>query len=483
MKKSLLVLCLAALLAAAPAGAVDLSRYVALGDSLTAGFASNGLTEYYQTRAYPALLARQAGVYGSFELPLVSAPGIPNLLELRQVAPSPIILPIPGAPGGPTNPYLERPYNDLAVPGADVYDLLFTTGNIYNLLAGHQDNVMHDLILRDGVHTALEQAIGLQPTFITLWIGNNDILSAALAGTPVEGVTMTPVATFEQLYNTALGALKTNAPGADIVVMTIPDVTAIPFVNTIEPYLDVPGVGRVPLIGSHGQLPSDAKVTLNASALLAQGIGVPAELGGTGQPLPEDLQIVGGQVIPGVVLRAEEVAVISDRINAFNQIIKSAAAANGAKVLDINKIFGDIAAGNLWVVGGIDLSADFLIGGLFSYDGIHPQTIGQALIAVNLIDLINNQMGGNLPQVNMGDILCGQGGCGGDSSSGLATADTVFSAAAVKSLMETFPIRLDRMRRGLQPVDADSGVKGDEPRDLLTPSGRLAPLVRDSGSH
>ncbi len=131
MKKSLLVLCLAALLVAVPAGAVDFSRYVALGDSLTAGFASNGLTEYYQTRAYPALLARQAGVYGSFELPLVSAPGIPNLLELLQIAPSPVIRPIPGAPGGPLNPYLERPYNDLAVPGADLYDMLFTTGDIY----------------------------------------------------------------------------------------------------------------------------------------------------------------------------------------------------------------------------------------------------------------------------------------------------------------------------------------------------------------
>ncbi len=482
MKKTLLVLCLAALLAAVPAGAVDFSRYVALGDSLTAGFASNGLTEYYQTRAYPALLARQAGVYGSFELPLVSAPGIPNLLELVQVAPSPVIRPIPGAPGSPLNPTLDRPYNDLGVPGADLYDMLFTTGNIYNLLAGHQDNVMHDLILRDGEHTALEQAIGLQPTFITMWIGNNDILGAALAGTPVEGVTMTPVATFEQLYHTALGALVTNT-SADIVVMTIPDVTAIPFVNSIEPYLNVPGVGQVPLIGSHGPLPADAKVTLNASALLAQGIGIPTALGGTGQPLPEDLQIVGGQVIPGVVLRAEEIAVISDRIAAFNQIIKDEAATFGAKVLDINQIFGDIAAGNLWVVGGIDLSADFLIGGLFSYDGIHPQTIGQALIAVNLIDLINNQMGGNLPQVNMGDIMCGQGGCGGDSSSGLVTADTVFSTAAVKSLMETFPIRVDRMRRGLQPVDGDSGVSGDQPRDLLKPSGRMAPQLQESGTH
>ena len=43
---------------------------------------------------------------------------------------------------------LPRPYNNLGVPGANVYDLLFTTGDIGNLIAGNQNNVMHDLILR-----------------------------------------------------------------------------------------------------------------------------------------------------------------------------------------------------------------------------------------------------------------------------------------------------------------------------------------------
>ncbi len=466
MKKLLIVCTLAVLVGALPAGAVDFSRYVALGDSLTAGFASGGLTEYYQVRSYPALLAQQAGVSSGFELPLVSAPGIPNLNELVALAPSPVIRPIPGPAGSPINATLERPYNNLGVPGANLYDLLFTTGDIGNLLLGNQDNVMHDLILRNGVNTALEQAIGLQPTFLTMWIGNNDILGAALAGTPVEGVTMTPVATFEQLYHNALGALVANT-SADIVVMNLPDVTAIPFVNSIDPYFDVPGVGRVPIIGSNGPLPETAHPTLLASALLAQGIGVPTALGGTGQPLPEDLQIVGGQVVPGVVLRQEELEVISGRIAAFNQIIAREAAAFGVEVLDVNALFDDIAGGNLWVLGGIELSADFLLGGLFSYDGIHPQNIGYALVTVELIDLINSRMGGHLPQVNMGNILCGQGGCGEDGPSTASAAGATFSSAAARSLLQTFPIRVDRMRTGLDPVDGPDDQFGptvpDEP--------------------
>lgn len=57
-------------LAATPAFAqANFGKYVALGDSLTAGFASSGLHVNVQERSYPALIARQAGV-GDFQQPL-----------------------------------------------------------------------------------------------------------------------------------------------------------------------------------------------------------------------------------------------------------------------------------------------------------------------------------------------------------------------------------------------------------------------------
>ena len=64
--------------------------------------------------------------------------------------------------------------------------------------------------------TALVQALAQQPTFATMWIGNNDVLPAAVTATPIDGITMTPVAVFEDLYFQALGGLATS--GADIVV-------------------------------------------------------------------------------------------------------------------------------------------------------------------------------------------------------------------------------------------------------------------------
>ena len=58
MKRILIVASVLALLGAAPAGAqLDMSNYVALGDSATAGLVSGGLVDCYQHLSYPALLA------------------------------------------------------------------------------------------------------------------------------------------------------------------------------------------------------------------------------------------------------------------------------------------------------------------------------------------------------------------------------------------------------------------------------------------
>jgi hypothetical protein len=446
MKKTLFATFMVALLAALPAAAqVNMTNYVALGDSLTMGVASAGMMDFYQERSYPGVLAQQAGT-PDFQMPLISPPGMPPLWELQALFPNTILGPTTDVPGMPYNAELPRPYNNLGISGATVYDLFSTTGDIQNLLRGNTDNVPFDIVLRfptfpgtDIPAPAVAQAIGLEPTFVTMWIGNNDILGAAYYATPVEGVTMTPVDLFTEYYQTVLGALATST-SADIVVFTLPNVTAIPFVTTTAPYLDVPGVGRVPLIGSNGLLPEDAYVTLGASSLLAQGIGIPVELGGTGEPLPEDLQIVGTEVYPGVVLRPEEVETISNRITAFNQVIRATAGALGAHVFDAGAVFRSISAEGAGPFGGIELSTDFLTGGIFSYDGIHPQNIGQAIVAMELIDFINAEFGADIPQVNMDQVLC-LGGCADQGPpAGAPSKDAILSYEALLQLQHAFPL-------------------------------------------
>ncbi|MEJ2582316.1 MAG: hypothetical protein P8127_11905 [Acidobacteriota bacterium] len=242
MKKTILATCLVALLAPPVAAQVDLTNYVALGDSMTAGLASASLMDWYQDRSFPAVLARQAGA-STFEQPYISEPGIGPMLELVSLAPAPVIQPVSLEPGMPYNYEYPYPYNNLGIPTATLYDMIFQTGDLTNLEQGNFDTVFFDIVLRNGINTALEFAIGAQPTFMTVWIGNNDVLGAVIAATAADGITMTPVELFAGLYNNAIGALAANTT-ADIVLFNLPYSTQTPFVTTVDPYVDIPDLGR-----------------------------------------------------------------------------------------------------------------------------------------------------------------------------------------------------------------------------------------------
>jgi lysophospholipase L1-like esterase len=443
MKKTLFATCLVVLLATLPAAAqVDFTNYVALGDTLTAGFVSGSLMNWYQERSFPAVLAQQAGS-PVFEQPYVSEPGIGPIFELLALAPTPIIAPVGLIPGLPTNAEYPYPYNNLGIPGADLFDMIFQTGDINNLIQGNFENVMFDIVLRNGINTALEQAIGLQPTFMTVWIGNNDELGAVLAGTAIDGVTMTPVDIFAGLYNNAIGALATTTT-ADIVLINLPYSTEIPFATTLDPYVDIPGLGRWYLVADTGVLTDADLVTLAAGELIAQGYGLPG-----GPPLPDNLNIFTGE--PGVVLRPSEVSTINDQIDAFNAVISQAGATYGYPVFDANALFAGIVSGqDLPTYGGVSLTADFLLGGIFSYDGVHPQRIGYAVVADNLIQFINAEYGNTIPRLNMAEVLF-EGDWQTPGVSPAKARETVMSSAAFLQLMKLAPPKLDQAPRIRRP--------------------------------
>lgn len=394
--------------AGAAFGQVDFSRYVAFGDSLTAGFSSSALARTFQENSYPVLIYRQAtGQTTGFEQPLISDPGISSLavcnganppspcgiLRLVSLGVSPTILPTPGR-GTPLNLTLPRPYNNIAVPGATVHDLLTT-----------RNGGFHDVILRNTNpaqgFTQLQQGLSLQPTFATLWIGNNDALAAATSGIVVDGVTLTPLAQFEADYRAIASAIATT--GAEMAIANIPDVTSIPFVTTVSRFVPNPQTGQpvivngqpVPLIGPNGQLQPGDFVLLTATSELAQGRGIPAALGGSGQPLSDS-----------AVLSASEVATIRARVNAYNTVIRNVANERNAAFVDINAVLSDLAVHGI-NIGGITYGSAFLTGGVFSYDGVHPTAFGYAYIANLFIAAINEEFGSDIEPVNLYPFVFG----------------------------------------------------------------------------
>ncbi|MCA1733392.1 MAG: hypothetical protein LC732_07285, partial [Acidobacteria bacterium] len=229
---ALLLVALAAFPALAARGSADFTRYVALGDSYGAGFSNNSLVISHQLWSYPAVIARQAGVpicgpdpgCIGFHQPLVGEPGIPPELELKSIFPSVMIGPKAAANGQPLNLALPRPYNNLSVPG-------FRAGHLTTVTGAEPESGTAQFILR-GLGTAVQQALALQPTFISVWIGGNDVLAAIGTGDPAA---MTPIAQFRGAYAAMLDALTAGAPTAGMIVGTIPDPAILPAARTIPP--------------------------------------------------------------------------------------------------------------------------------------------------------------------------------------------------------------------------------------------------------
>ncbi|MBW8874654.1 MAG: hypothetical protein JF614_06790 [Acidobacteria bacterium] len=379
------LLALALLTAGGAFAQVSFTKYVALGDSLTAGFSSGSINQNFQVNSYPALLARQFGIT-DFQQPLVSPPGLPGILQLTRLVPTPVIAPSAGS-GSPINLGLGRAYDNMAVPGATVHDLL-------TKLRSTSANDPTDLILRGLGFTQLVQGLSLKPTFVTLWIGNNDALGSATAGTDQ---LLTPVASFEADYRAIVAAIA--ASGAKMAIANIPDVTSIPFVTTLTRFIINPQTGQpllvsgnpVPLIGVQ---PGDF-VLLTATTAEAQGFGIPTSLGGNGQPLPGS-----------VVLTAAEAANVRTRVNAYNAIIQTVANERGAALVDANASLTQLATTGV-NVGGITYTSAFLRGGVFSYDGVHPTRFGYAFLANTFIDAINQKFGTTVPEVNLFPFVFG----------------------------------------------------------------------------
>ncbi|MGE5233209.1 MAG: SGNH/GDSL hydrolase family protein, partial [Acidobacteriota bacterium] len=358
-----------------------------------------------------------------------SPPGIPAILQLRGLFPT-IILPASGQ-GVPLNLNLPRPYNNMGVPGFRMHDLVATTTD---------NGGIADLILRRQGFTQLEQGLGLHPTFVTLWIGNNDVLAAATSGRVIEGVTLTPVAQFQAELTAAVGAITHS--GAKLAIANIPNVTSIPFVTTLPIYIFNPQTNQpvlvnghpIPFIGPNGPLQPGDYVLLTASTELAQGKGIPVALGGSGQPLSDS-----------VVLSAAEVATIQDRVNAYNTVIAGLANQVGAALVDDNAVLNQLRSGFI-PMGGIEFTSAFLTGGVFGYDGVHPTKFGYGYIANLFITAINQKFGTKVPLVDLSKVMFG-----GSTTSALRSAHAdqtggapfVFTEAAAANLRKALNVPSD----------------------------------------
>ena len=418
-------------------GSVTISKYVAVGNSLAAGYQSSGLYESAQNYSYPNLLAGQlklAGAnLGTFEQPYWPDPGNPDpktgkaaryvIISLADPN-NPVIGPkgeTPTAAAPKNAATLLRPYDNLGLPGAPLAGFMDTVGTYQGGFGA--------AIIRGANGFPKSQFLSvkaLQPQLVTFWLGNNDVLGYATTG-GTSPAAPTPLATFSFLYNQALDSLKISVSNVKIIVGTIPNVTTIPFFTTIGPKVGVKlaASGGISLYyqksGESGVGSGTTKFNNPASDPLICLTGSPyASLIGTatgkfykdnGFPaLPAGIDTTKPfGVHPqnpwpnAFTLDSSEIAKAAQSVTDFNAAIKSAAAAKGAVVVDFNTIFNDIKA-NGKKISGVMYTADYITGGLFSLDGVHPTNRGAGVLANEIIKVMNASYGTSVTAIDVASL-------------------------------------------------------------------------------
>lgn len=223
------------------AGSADFSTYVALGNSLTAGFSDGALFIAGQENAYPKLLADQFALAGGgeFKIPYMNDNFGGLLLGGNIIAGTRLVfngsapVSLPGAvPTTEIGVPLTGPFNNLGVPGAKSFHLLAPNyGDVAGVLTGTANPYF--VRFRSSASTSvIADAMAQSPTFFSLWIGNNDVLGYATTGG--DGTNpITDEGMFTMAYNTLVTTLTSG--GAKGVVANIPDVSTIPHFKVV-PY-------------------------------------------------------------------------------------------------------------------------------------------------------------------------------------------------------------------------------------------------------
>jgi hypothetical protein len=411
-------------------GTADFTRFVSIGNSITAGYQSSALFKDAQLYAYGNQIAQIVNT--SYAMPLVSDPGLGGQLQVHQLSPNLVLIQQPSS-GVPLNLSYPAPYNNLGVPGALVYDVLNAKDSLTCASAKvGQPNPFFDLVLRNsGLHlgSQIQQAMALHPTFVTCWIGNNDVLGYATNGGVLMNngvaipITPTDASDFHDYYRQLGDSLDTLAVrGAKIVLANIPDVTTIPFFTTVGPLLaeEVPWTAHsIPglFYQIHGNTSADpthmadsstlanlyVMITLsgqNYTGLLGTPTGkwyrdnhYPALPPGIDTTMPFGFYPTNPWP-DALILDASEITVAKNATRSFNSSIGAIAAKFNFGLVDINLVFNTIFLGSVTQGGvmynGVKFTPFYITGGLFSLDGVHPSSQGQGLIANEFLKVINS---------------------------------------------------------------------------------------------
>ncbi len=373
---------------------LDTTSFVVMGEGMAAGMGNFGLSSVLQQYSFPAQMAKQ--MQTAFEQPLIQPPGIGDVVgypgqevqmqrypqgSVRQFY----------YPTDTTKAPIETPpifVFNTSVPALTLHDSITMLPvapvvqknmkqTVFNMILGFPQLILSNPV---PLWTQLQYAENMAPTMTLVELGYYEALSAAVDGNPAE---MPDPQTFANDYNTVVSGLRSTQ--AQVICTTIPNpidtayfssVTfAASFANTV-PFVLTAGYGI------------NAQDYVTRTGLQAMGFNF--------------LNRTLGTLPPGSTLTAATAQAITNQVNALNAQIVSVAKKNGAIVYDMNAFLHKVKASG--VPAGSGTVTGNYFGGFYSLDAVYPGPTGNALIANDILALLNSTYHKNFPLVNVSNI-------------------------------------------------------------------------------
>jgi lysophospholipase L1-like esterase len=377
-----------------PTLAGDLFKsYVALGNSITAGYQSGGINDSTQRQSYAFLLASRMGTqyhYAALAKPGCPAPIINFNTQARPAGVPPCALRLTSS--------ITDILNNVAVPGASSYDPTAVNGTPFS-------NALTTFIL--GGKTQVARALDAQPTFVTIGIVGNDYLSFAVQdGRTAALANITPVATFTANYDKTIAQLLAGAPDVKGVLMANAMPTSVPILfpaaamsnaafkagfdaqagvtTTLDPSCVTGGAGATSFINTFlaHQIRAGAHPPIVAC--------VP---GGASGALPAPV----GDIL---ILDPAEQTTINTIVGGYNTYLQTKANSIGFAYYDPNTLLNALKTAGTVIRSTPNYgSATAAFGTGMSLDGVHPSATVHRLLANDLIAVINTKYGTALTPV------------------------------------------------------------------------------------
>ncbi len=361
----------AANLTSPPTIAEVFARFVALGTSNSMGVQSAGIFAAGQQAAWPAELARRAGV--AFSLPLL--PPLASDAVLVGAFGNDLVTTVMNT-CAPLRTSVSLPANSVAISGADVHDALTATVESKMALSVRV-GTLYSRVLPPG-KTQVAAMVDQNPTFVSVELTANEVLPASTGR--VEA--MTPYANWVSDYDQVLAAVK--ATGARAVLVGLPTNAAqVPSIRSSREFFN-----QWPALLGLG-------ITVSLSCYFSTNqLFVPGYLLTLVSKAPTTATCAN---VPGAVdyvLTSSDVSAINARIAQMNAHVQAKAAENRWAYFTLDPVYA-LPKPSFRVTDLLFSNQPF--GPYMSLDGVHPSAAGQSLLASAAIAAINARYGLSIP--------------------------------------------------------------------------------------